>query len=151
MNNTYRTNFQNLRIPQLERIHLGVTHKKTVLQIKMAGDMERSAYYDILPRNYTILPIEKCSLHDIKKLEELHEKGFEVFWAMEKKKAEEKGTMEVYDATFKFYSFLDCLTDIEQKRLFEKIEMLLGHRVSTHMITRKLMEQPNFIDEVIRL
>ena len=115
-------NYENYSIIQLENIYRGVTHKREVLQEKMAGDMGRSAHYDILPRNYDILPIEKCSLHDVQKLEELHETAFDVLWTIEKKKAEENGTLEQYYATFKFYSFIDVLTDAEQRRVFERIE-----------------------------
>ena len=71
-------NYENYSIIQLENIHRGITHKKEVLQEKMAEDMGRKAFYDILPRNFTILPIEKCSLHDIRQLEELHEKAFDM-------------------------------------------------------------------------
>lgn len=150
MNNT-RTDFKNMRIPQLESIHRGVTHKKEVLQEKMAGDMGRSTFYDILPRNFSILPVERCSLHDLSQLEELHEKAFDVHWTLEHKKAVQKNNLAYYDAEFKLYSFLDILSDPEQKRFFEKLETLYGHRVSTHMITRKIIENPNFIEEVIHL
>lgn len=140
--------WEQLRIPQLQNIHNGITHKKEVLQQKMAEDMQRSAYYDILPRNYEVLPIEKCSIHDVHLLEELHEKAFDVYWTMEKKKAEEKGTMEQYYASFKLYSFMDVLTDNEQRRVFDKIEAYCNQRMSTHKIIRCIMEAPNFLEEV---
>lgn len=143
------TNFERLKIPQLEKIHNGITHKKEVLQEKMAEDMGRSAYYDILPRNYEILPIEKCSLHDLELLEELHEKAFDVYWTMEKKKHEEKGTLEQYYATFKWYSFMDVLTDTEQRRVFECIEAYCNQRMSSHKIIQCIMEAPNFLEEVV--
>lgn len=140
--------WEQLRIPQLESIYGGVTHKKETLQQKMAADMDRSGYYDILPRNYGVLPIEKCSLHDIQLLEELHEKAFDVFWTIQKKKAEEKGTMEQYYASFKLYSFMDVLTDNEQIRVFDKIEAYCNQRMSTHKIIQCIMEVPNFLEEV---
>lgn len=140
--------WEQLRIPQLESIYNGVTHKKETLQQKMAADMDRSGYYDILPRNYGVLPIEKCSLHDIQLLEELHEKAFDVFWTIQKKKAEEKGTMEQYYASFKLYSFMDVLTDNEQRRVFDKIEAYCNQRMSTHKIIQCIMEAPNFLEEV---
>lgn len=140
--------WEQLRIPQLESIYNGVTHKKEVLQQKMAEDMGRSAYYDILPRNYEILPIEKCSLHDIQLLEELHEKAFDVHWTIEKKKAAENGTLELYYATFKWYSFMDVLTDDAQRRIFNKIEAYCNQRMSSHKIIQCLMEAPNFLEEV---
>ena len=140
--------WEQLRIPQLESIYNGVTHKKETLQQKMAADMDRSGYYDILPRNYGVLPIEKCSLHDIQLLEELHEKAFDVFWTIQKKKAEEKGTMEQYYASFKLYSFMDVLTDAEQRRVFDKIEAYCNQRMSTHKIIQCIMQAPNFLEEV---
>lgn len=140
--------WEQLRIPQLESIYNGVTHKKETIQQKMAADMDRSGYYDILPRNYGVLPIEKCSLHDIQLLEELHEKAFDVFWTIQKKKAEEKGTMEQYYASFKLYSFMDVLTDNEQRRVFDKIEAYCNQRMSTHKIIQCIMEAPNFLEEV---
>lgn len=140
--------WEQLRIPQLESIYNGVTHKKETLQQKMAADMDRSGYYDILPRNYGVLPIEKCSLHDIQLLEELHEKAFDVFWTIQKKKAEEKGTMEQYYASFKLYSFMDVLTDNEQRRVFDKIEAYCNQRMSTHKIIQCIMQAPNFLEEV---
>lgn len=142
------TNFEKLRIPQLERIHQGITHKKETLQQKMAEDMDRPGYYDILPRNYSILPIEKCSIHDVQLLEELHEKAFDVYWTIEKKKAEENGTMEQYYATFKWYSFMDVLSDDTQRRIFNKIEEYCNQRMSTHKIIQCIMEAPNFLEEV---
>ena len=150
MNNRhYRTDFENLTVPQLENIYRGVTHKREVLQEKMAGDMGREENQDILPRNYSILPIEKCSLQDVKQLEELHETAFDVLWTLEKKKAEEKGTLEQYHATFKWYSFMDVLTDTEQKRVFEKIEAYCNQRMSSHKIIQCIMEAPNFLEEVM--
>lgn len=140
--------WEQLRIPQLQNIHNGITHKKEVLQQKMAEDMGRSGYYDILPRNYEVLPIEKCSIHDVHLLEELHEKAFDVYWTMEKKKAEENGNMEQYYASFKLYSFMDVLTDNEQRRVFDKIEAYCNQRMSTHKIIQCIMEAPNFLEEV---
>ena len=149
MNHHYRTDFENMRIPTLENIYRGVTHKREVLQEKMAQDMGRSAYYDILPRNYDILPIEKCSIQDVKDLEELHEKAFDVQWIIEKKKAEENGTLEQYYASFKWYSFMDVLTDTEQRRVFERIEAYCNQRMSSLKIIQCIMEAPNFLEEVI--
>ncbi len=149
MNNTYRTDFENMRIPMLENIYRGVTHKREVLQEKMAADMGRSVFYDILPRNFSILPIEKCSLQDVKNLEELHETAFDIHWIIQKKKAEENGTIELFDATFKFYSLMDCLTDKEQDRVYEKAEEYSGYRMSSHEIIRCIMQTPNFLKEVM--
>lgn len=152
MNNTYRTDFENMRIPTLENIHRGIKHKMEILQQKIAVDMEKSSFHDILPRNYTILPIEKCNIEDLSKLEELHEKAFDCHWTLEHKKAVEKNNLAYYDAEFKLYSFLDILSDPEQKRFFEKIEGEMGgHRVSTHMIIQKIMKQPDFLEEVIHV
>jgi len=143
MNNTYRTDFENMRIPTLQSIYTGITHKRTQLQQKLAADMGRSSFYDILPRNYTILPIEKCSIQDLGILEELHEKAFDCFWTIEKKKAEEKGQLKEFEATFKFYSLMDCLTDDEQSRIYEKAGM------SSHEIIQSIMQTPNFLEEVM--
>lgn len=143
------SNFEQLRIPQLENIHRGVTHKLEVLQEKMAGDMGRSTYYDILPRNFPNLPVEKCSIHDLKLLEELHEKSFDVYWTLEHKKAEENDTLEAYYASFKFYSFRDCLTDDELNEFFVRCEAYCNQRMSTQKIIQALMEAPNFIEEVM--
>lgn len=148
MNNHHATSFKNMRIPQLENIHRGVTHKKEVLQEKMAVDMGRSTFYDILPRNYSILPVEKCSLHDLSLLEELHEKAFDIHWTLEYKKAVKKDNLAQYNAEFKLYSFLDVLNDLEKRLFFEKLESKYGHRVSTHMIIQELMKSPNFLEEV---
>lgn len=137
------TNFEQLRIPQLQNIHNGITHKKEVLQQKMAEDMERPGYYDILPRNYSILPIEKCSIHDVHLLEELHEKAFDCFWTMQKKKATEKGELEKFQAEFKFWSFMDVLTDEEQDKFFVKVKM------SSLDIIQCMIKNPHFLNEVI--
>lgn len=147
MNNT-RTDFEKLRIPTLENIHRGITHKIEVLQEKMAVDMGRSTFYDILPRNYSILPVDKCSLHDLEQLEELHEKAFDCHWTMENKKAIEKNNLPQYEAEFKLYSFLDVLNDIEQKLFFEKLETRYGQRMSTHKIIQEMIQSPNFLEEV---
>lgn len=111
--------------------------------------MGRVQYHDILPRNFSMLPVEKCSLHDLSKLEELHERAFDVHWAMEKKKAIAKNNLAYYNAEFKLYSFLDVLNDLEQKLFFEKLEAFYGHRVSTHMIIQELMQQPDFLEAVL--
>ena len=148
MNNTYRTDFENMRIPTLQNIHVGVTHKLETLQKKMASDMGRSSFYDILPRNYDLLPIELCSLHDIRLLEELHERSFDVYWTMEKKKAEENGTLEKFEASFKLYSLLDCLTDEEQNRFYDKMEAYIDVPTS-HKVIQKLIDEPNFLEVMI--
>ena len=149
MNNTYRTDFKKMRIPTLHNVHNGITHKQEVHQEKMAADMQRSAYYDILPRNYSILPIEKCSLHDIQLLEERHEKAFDCFWTMERKKAEKNGTIKLYDATFKFYSLMDCLTDAEQSIVYDKAEAYCKQRMSSLNIIQKIVENPNFLEMIL--
>ena len=71
------TDFEALRVPQLEKIYNGINHSVEELQGKMNRDMGRSlSKYDIHPRNYNIIPeIEKCSLHDLELLEELTEKS----------------------------------------------------------------------------
>ncbi|WP_296796309.1 hypothetical protein [uncultured Methanobrevibacter sp.] len=143
------TSFEKLRIPQLESIYNGVTHKKETLQQKMAADMDRSGYYDILPRNYGVLPIEKCSLHDIQLLEELHEKAFDVFWTIQKKKAAENGTLEQYYAAFKFYSFMDVLSDEEQDKVYSKVKDYCNQSMSSHKIIGCIMDAPNFLEEVV--
>ena len=151
MNNTYRTDFENMRVPTLQTIYTGITHKRTQLQQKLAADMGRTQYYDILPRNFTILPIERCSIHDLGILEELHEKAFDCYWEMERKKAEEKGdfAVEEFEATFKFYSFMDCLTDTEQNRIYEKAEAYCNHRMSSQEIIRNIMQTPDFLEVII--
>ncbi|MBQ2653051.1 MAG: hypothetical protein IJF83_05805 [Methanobrevibacter sp.] len=146
--NTYRTNFENMRVPTLQTIYTGITHKREKLQAKMAEDMGRTGFYDILPRNFEILPIEKCSLHDIRLLEELDEKSFDVFWTIEKKKAEAKGTVKEFEAKFKFYSFMDCLTDEEQRRVYDKMESYIDSPTS-HKIIQRLIVEPNFLEVVI--
>ncbi|MBR1748231.1 MAG: hypothetical protein IJ743_00380 [Bacilli bacterium] len=143
------TSFENLRIPQLENMYVGVTHKREVLQQKMAEDMGRAAYLDILPRNFEILPIEKCSLHDVSMLEDLHEKSFDIFWTIEKKKAAEKGTLEHYYANFKFHSFMDVLTDEEQNLVYCKVRDYCNQSMSSHKIVQCIMDAPNFLEEVV--
>ena len=149
MNNTYRTDFENLRVPVLQSIYTGITHKRTQLQQKLAADMGRKQYYDILPRNYTILPIEKCSIQDLGTLEELHEKSFDCHWTIERKKAEANGTLEEYEATFKFYSLMDCLTDVEQNRIYEKAEAYCKHRMSSHEIIQNIIQTPDFLEVIM--
>ena len=149
MNNTYRTDFENLRIPTLENIHRGITHKVEVLQEKMSEDMGRTAYLDIVPRNFSVLPIDKCSIHDLKKLEELHETAFDCFWTMERKKAQKNGTIKLYDATFKFYSLMDCLTDDEQSIVYDKAEAYCKQRMSSLNIIQKIVENPNFLEMIL--
>ena len=144
-----KIDFENLRIPQLENIHRGITHKFEVLQEKMAGDMNRSSYYDILPRNFSILPVEKCSIHDLHLLEELYEKKFDCFWTLEHKKAIENDTLENYYARFKFYSFIDLLNDDELYEFYGRCDAFCNQQMSTHKIILAIMEYPNFLDEVM--
>lgn len=143
------TSFEKLRIPQLENIYMGVSHKREELQAKMADDMGRVAFYDILPRNFEVLPVEKCSLHDLQLLEELHEKAFDIYWTLEKKKAAENGTLEQYYAAFKFYSFMDVLTDDEQDTVYRKIRDYCNQSMSSHKIICCIMDAPNFLEEVV--
>ena len=140
----------SLRIPQLENIYMGVTHKREELQAKMADDMGyKYSIYNILPRNFDILPIEKCSLHDITLLEELHEKSFDIYWNLEKKKAAENGTLEQYYAAFKFYSFMDVLSDEEQDKVYSKVKDYCNQSMSSHKIIGCIMDAPNFLEEVV--
>ena len=71
------------------------------------------------------------------------------YWTLEKKKAEEKGTIELYDATFKFYSLMDCLTDTEQNRIYEKAEEYCNQKMSSHEIIRCIMEDSTFLEKVL--
>lgn len=148
--NNHLTDFENLRVPQLESIYNGIDHKVEILQEKLAADMGRNQYLDILPRNFSIIPeIHQCSLHDLKELEELTAKRFDVFWIMEHKKAKENGNLEKYYAEFKYYSLRDTLSDDEINELFLKIEAFCNQRMSTHKIIQCIMDAPNFLDEVI--
>lgn len=155
MNNTrhqYPDTFENYRIPQLENIHRGIKHKVEVLQEKMAGDMGRSTFLDILPRNFSIIPeIEQCSLHDRTLLKELHAKQFNCFWTLEHKKAIESDTLEDYYAAFKFYSFVDLLNDNELYEFYGKCDAFCNQQMSTLKIIRAIMEYPNFIEEVTQV
>ena len=149
-NHHHKTDFENLRVTQLERIYNGVNHKVELLQEKLAADMGRTSFYDILPRNFSIIPeIHQCSLHDLKELEELTAKRFDVYWAMEHKKAAAKGTLEKYYAEFKYYSLRDTLNDDEINELFTRIETYCNQRMTSHKIITCIMEAPNFLEEVM--
>ena len=151
MNKHYQTNFEKLRVPQLEKIHTGLNHRVEKLQEKMNHDMGRSlSKYDIHPRNYNIIPeIEKCSLQDLELLEELTEKRFRCYWTMEKKKAKENGTLEQYYATFKFYDFRNRMNDEQINELFVRAEAYCHQRMTTHKIIECIMQAPNFLEEVL--
>ncbi len=152
MNNTYRTDFENMRISTLENIHNGITHKVEVLQEKMSGDMGIPTYYNILPRNFDILPIEKCSVHDIELLKDLHEKRFDCFWTIEEKKAAEQNDLDSFDAKFRFYSFVDLLNDNEINKLYSLCqEWNNGSIMTSHDIIEQIKKNPNFIEEVYAL
>ena len=147
--NSYRTDFENLRIPTLEKIHNGIVNKFEILQEKMSGDMDIPTFYNILPRNFDILPVEKCSVHDIELLKDLHEKRFNCFWALEEKKAAEKNDKS-FDARFRFYSYLDILNDNEVNDFYCKCqEHNNGHLMTSHDIIQTLMMNPDFIKEVM--
>lgn len=151
MNNRhYRTDFENMRIPQLQNVHRGITHSVRQLQQKMAQDMGRTMYYDILPRNYEILPMEKCSLHDVEMLDDLCSKKFECYWTLKRKEAEQKKELAKFEAEYKFYCFRDFLNDEELNEFFTKCqEHNDGHIMGTHTIIRKLMVNPHFLEEVM--
>lgn len=148
MNNTYRTDFENLRIPTLENIHNGIVHKVEVLQEKMSVDMGIPTFYNILPRNFDILPVEKCSVHDMELLKDLHEKRFDCFWTLEEKKAAEQND-PTFEARFRFYSYLDILNDEEVNVFFTKCQEHKGSLMTSHDIIRELMINPDFIKEVM--
>lgn len=152
MNNTYRTDFENLRIPTLENIHRGITHKVEVLQEKLSNDMEIPTVYNILPRNFNILPVEKCSLHDIQLLEELHAKQFDCFWILEQKKAIANNDLENYEAKFRFYSFVDLLNDNELNCLYINCKIWNnGSLMTSHDIIEQIKKNPDFLEEVYAL
>lgn len=152
MNNTYRTDFENLRIPTLENIHRGITHKVEVLQEKLSNDMEIPTVYNILPRNFNILPVEKCSLHDIQLLEELHAKQFDCFWILEQKKAIVNNDLENYEAKFRFYSFVDLLNDNELNCLYINCKIWNnGSLMTSHDIIEQIKKNPDFLEEVYAL
>ena len=149
MNKHYHTNFEKMRIPTLRNIHMGITHKVEVLQEKMAQDMGRTMYYDILPRNYEILPMEKCSLHDVEMLDDLCTRRFECFWTLQKKEAEEKNNLADFEARFKFYSYINFLTDNEINEFYLKCQEHKGRLMSSHDIILELRNNPQFIEEVM--
>ena len=148
--NKHHSNFETLRVPQLENLHRGISHKVEKLQEKLAADMGRSGIYDILPRNFSIIPeVNQCSLHDIKLLEELHAEQFDCFWTMEYKKAIENDTLEEYYAKFKFYSLRDTLNDKELAEFYGRCDAFCNQHMTTHKIIQCIMEYPNFLDEVM--
>lgn len=148
----YRTDFENLRIPTLENIHRGITHKVEILQEKLSGDMGITTKYNILPRNFSILPIEKCSLHDIEMLEDLHAKRFDCYWTLEEKKAKQKGETALFDATFRFYSFIDLLNDNEINELYNVCQTWNnGSIMTSHNIIEEIKKNSNFLEEVYEL
>ena len=151
MNRHYQeTDFSKLRVPQLENIYNGIDHQVEELQIKMAADMNRSAYLDILPRNYNIIPeINECSLHDIKSLEDLTSKRFTVHWLIEKMKAEKNGTLEKYYAEYKFYSIRNGMNDEQINELFNLVDAYCNQRMTSHKIIQCIMKYPNFLEEVM--
>lgn len=147
--NSYRTDFENMRISTLESIHNGIVHEVELLQEKMSGDMGIPTFYNILPRNFDILPIERCSVHDIELLKDLHKKRFKCFWTLEEKKAAEKNDKS-FDARFRFYSYLDILNDNEVNDFFNKCQSHnQGKLMTSHDIIQTLMVNPNFIKEVM--
>ena len=150
MNNTYRTDFEALRVPQLENIHFKLNRQVVELQEKMAVDMGRIAYYDILPRNYNIIPeITKCDIDDLQKLDELTSKRFNCYWTMEKKKAKQNGTLEKYYAEYKFYDFRNRMNDEQINELFVRAEEYCHQRMTTHKIIQCIIDAPNFLEEVM--
>ena len=149
MNKTHQPNFENIRVPVLERMYAGIQHKLEKLQRKLAEDMGRIGYYDILPRNFPILPIEKCQAEDLEKLEELEKQSFDCFWAIEKKKARESDNMEEFYATYKFYRYMEYLSDDEIDEFMQRAKKYCNTHMTTHMCIRAIMEAPNFIEEVV--
>ena len=150
MNKHYHTDFETLRVPQLENIYNGINHRVEELQEKMCSDMGRSSYYDILPRNFNIIPeIQKCSLHDKKLLEELTAKRFDCFWTIQRKKAESNGTLEQYYAEYKFYTLYNRMNDEQINELFIRAEAYCNQSMTTHKIIQCIMEAPNFLEEVM--
>ena len=149
MNKTHQPNFENIRVPVLERMHTGIEHQLEKLQQKIAQDMGRVRYHDILPRTFPILPGEKCKPEDLHELEKLAIDSFNCFWTIEKKKAENMDKMEEYYATYKLYSFIESCTDEEFDEFMVKAKKYCNTHMTTHKIIRVLMEYPNFIEEVI--
>lgn len=109
-------------------------------------------FYNILPRNFSILPVEKCSLHDIQMLEDLHEKQFDCFWTLEEKKAAEQNDLDSFDARFRFYSFVDLLNDNEINNLYTICQKWNnGSIMTSHDIIEEIRKNPNFLEEVYAL
>lgn len=149
MNNNH-PNFETLRVPQLKSIHRGLTNKREKLQMKMAADMGRSSCLDILPRNFNILPMGKCSLHDKTELEKLHAKCFDCLWTIEQKEAEAKNDLESFNARFQFWGLMDELNDNEQNMLFLQCQARNGGSLMSSLdIIEALKADPSFLDEVI--
>jgi len=136
------TTFEKFAPNKLGDIHRAISHDIELLQQKMAADMGRVGYLDILPRNFGILPIEKCSLQDVTLLEELHEKAWDCLWTKEKKEAKD---LKRFNAEFKFWSFMEVLTDDERNSFFNKVNM------SSLEIIQQMIYNPNFLNEVCAL
>ena len=120
MNKHYpNTDFEALRVPQLEKIYNGINHSVEELQGKMNRDMGRSlSKYDIHPRNYNIIPeIEKCSLHDLELLEELTESGIEEIYLVIGKNDEECYNQLFSEVSPRIFNKLD---DEERRYLYYK-------------------------------
>ena len=150
MSKHYRTDFENMSLPQLESVHNGIDHQVEELQMKMAADMGRVAYLDIHPRNYDILPMDCCSLHDQSLLTELCERAFDCAMTIEQKKAEAKNDMENFHARFQFWGLMNELNDHEQNQVYLKCQALNGGSIMTsHEIIERLKVDPDFLDQVV--
>ena len=145
------TDFEALRVPQLENIYFKLNRQVVELQEKMNKDMGRSlSKYDIHPRNFNIIPeITKCNIDDLQELEELTTIRFECYWTMEKKKAKQNGTLERYYAEYKFYDFRNRMNDEQVNELFIRAEEYCHQRMTTHKIIQCIIDAPNFLEEVM--
>ena len=143
--------YNDLNITQLGKIYNGVSYKMETLQKKMKDDIISNGgcvdlpYYDILPRNFSLIDIDYCSLHDKKLLCELHMKRFKVYWLLEYKKALMKNEDEVirWKSNFILYFFHECIDDNVWNNMLNDFDnvILVG---STHSIAY-------FIEQIIKM
>lgn len=112
-------------------------------QFQIAKKVGWNTFYQIRPIDLTREDVEKLSREDVEKLQRLYNAQYECFWKMKEAEAKENNALEKYVAAKKADDFLQGFPRMDAAY------WLREHGLTTFTLTEKLMENPNFLAEVV--
>lgn len=130
-------------IEQLKNQYHGARRTSERFQAEIAKKLGWSTYYEIRPVDLTPELIEKLSQEDVDKLERLYNNERELYWRVHGLEAAQKNTIKEHVAAKKAYDWIDSFPCMVVNQILRE------HGLTSFSLISKLVDNPNFIEEVL--